>query len=130
MPKCNPTGELVIRTLAMPRDTNMYGHIFGGWVLSQMDLAASSVAGQYSSKRIVTQAINSMSFIAPVHVGDIMCCYADIIKFGVTSMHINVEAWVLSRNQHNDRYQVTEGVFVFVAVDENQKPIPLKKPQS
>ena len=114
----------------MPRDTNMYGHIFGGWVLSQMDLAASSVAGQYSSKRIVTQAINSMSFIAPVHVGDIMCCYADIIKFGVTSMHINVEAWVLSRNQHNDRYQVTEGVFVFVAVDENQKPIPLKKPQS
>ena len=130
MPKSNPTGELVIRTLAMPRDTNMYGHIFGGWVLSQMDLAAASVAGQYSSKRIVTQAINSMSFIAPVHVGDIMCCYADIIKFGVTSIHINVEAWVLSRNQHNDRYQVTEGVFVLVAVDENQKPIPLNKPQS
>lgn len=119
-----PKGELTIRTLAMPANTNPDGHIFGGWVVSQMDLAGLSIASSYTNARCVTVAIDSMTFIAPVHVGDFICCYAEIVKFGRTSMHIHIETWAIG-SQDKSRRKVTEGVFVFVAIDDRGKPIPL-----
>ena len=120
-------GELAIRTLAMPADTNPDGYIFGGWVVSQMDLAGLSVARRYTHSRCVTVAINSMTFIAPVNVGDFICCYAKLVKAGRTSMHIKIETWAVGTRECTDRRKVTEGMFVFVSVDENGKPLPLKK---
>lgn len=119
-----PDGELTIRTLAMPANTNPDGHIFGGWVVSQMDLAGLSIAGRYTQSRCVTVAINSMSFIAPVHVGDFICCYAKMVKLGRTSMHINIETWAIG-SENKTRRKVTEGIFVFVGIDDRGKPIPL-----
>jgi acyl-CoA thioesterase YciA len=122
-----PKGELAIRTLAMPENTNPDGHIFGGWVVSQMDLAGLYVARSHTRGRCVTVAINSMTFIAPVHVGDFVCCYSTIEKLGHTSMHIRIETWAFSSRVDSQRRKVTEGVFVFVAVDENNKPQALIK---
>jgi acyl-CoA thioesterase YciA len=122
-----PKGELAIRTIAMPENTNPDGHIFGGWVISQMDLAGLYMARSYTDGRCVTVAIDSMIFISPVHVGDFVCCYCSIEKIGRTSLHIRIEAWALSSRATANRRKVTEGVFVFVAVDENQKPQPLIK---
>lgn len=124
-----PSGRLAIRTLAMPANTNIDGHIFGGWVVSQMDLAGLSVASHYTHCRCVTIAINSMTFISPVQVGDFICCYADIIKFGTTSMHIKIETWAVDSRESEDtnRRKVTEGIFVFVAIDENGRPTPINK---
>ena len=90
-----PEGELTIRTLAMPCDTNWYGDIFGGWLVSQMDLAGASAALKVAHARVVTVAIDSMSFLSPVKVGDFVCCYAKILKTGRTSVVVQVQAWVL-----------------------------------
>jgi len=119
-----PHGELTIRTLAMPAQTNPNGDIFGGWLVAQMDLAGASMAYQTAHSRIVTVAIESMTFMAPVKVGDFVCCYAELLKIGTTSVRIKVEAWVV-RSQDQQQQQVTEGVFTFVAVDENGKPHPV-----
>lgn len=121
-----PTGILAIRTLAMPANTNPDGYIFGGWVVSQMDLAGLSIASSYTNARCVTVAIDSMVFISPVNVGDFVCCYAQIEKKGRTSMHIKIETWAIGPKDDHHRRKVTEGTFVFVSVDENGKPIPLK----
>lgn len=118
-------GELTIRTLAMPAQTNPNGDIFGGWLVAQMDLAGASVAYQIARSRIVTVAIDSMSFIAPVKVGDFVCCYAELIKIGTTSLTIRVQAWVV-RSQEQIEEQVTEGIFTFVAIDDNGKPQPVR----
>ncbi|WP_454784940.1 acyl-CoA thioester hydrolase YciA [Legionella sp. WA2024007413] len=115
-----PKGELAIQTLAMPADTNANGDIFGGWIVSQMDLAAGILAKRLALGRVATVSIHSMNFLKPVHVGDLVSCYVSLIKQGNTSMTLRVEVWAHPATQ-NEAYQVTEGVFVFVAIDEKGK---------
>lgn len=123
-PDANPRGQLSLRTLAMPRDANPSGDIFGGWVLSQMDIAAGMTASQRSHGRVATVAIDAMSFKRPVFVGDILCVYAEIVRIGKTSMELHVEAWAL-RERIGERVKVTEGRFTFVAIDEERRPRPV-----
>jgi acyl-CoA thioesterase YciA len=117
----SPLGELTIQTLAMPFSTNANGDIFGGWIVSQMDLAAGVLAKKLAQGRVVTVAINSMTFLKPVHVGDVISCHVDLVKQGSSSMTISVEVWAVPATQMG-KYLVTEGVFVFVAVDADGKP--------
>jgi acyl-CoA thioesterase YciA len=121
-----PRGQLSLRTLAMPKDANPSGDIFGGWVLSQMDIAAGMTASQRSHGRVATVAIDAMSFKLPVFVGDILCVYTEVIGIGTTSMKIHVEAWAL-RDRVGERVKVTEGLFTFVAIDDNRKPRPVPR---
>lgn len=121
-----PQGELVIQTIAMPRDTNPSGDIFGGWLMSQMDLGSSILAARTAKSRVVTVAMEGMSFLQPVRVGDRVACYARIEKIGRTSMRIPVEVWV-TRYQTGERVKVTEGVFTYVALGPDGKPIPVKR---
>ena len=120
-----PKGALTIRTLAMPADTNPAGDIFGGWVMSQMDIAGAIAAVERAKGRVVTVAVEAMTFIAPVKVGDILCVYTTIERVGTTSITVAVEAWA-RRNRLDDRVKVTDGHFVYVALgDDGQKrPIP------
>ena len=113
-----PSGTLTIRTLAMPADTNPAGDIFGGWVMSQMDIAGAIAAVERAHGRVVTVAVEAMTFIAPVKGGDILCVYTEVSRVGTTSISIAVEAWARRRGLP-DRVQVTKGHFVFVALDEN-----------
>jgi acyl-CoA thioesterase YciA len=113
-----PHGALTIRTLAMPADTNPAGDIFGGWVLSQMDIAGSICAVERVQGRVATVAVEAMTFIAPVKVGDVLCVYTSIERVGNTSITIAMEAWA-RRNRLADRVKVTEGRFVYVALDEH-----------
>ncbi len=111
-------GEPELRTLAMPADTNANGDIFGGWLVSQMDLAAGIVAKTYAKSRAATVAIEALSFKRPVSVGDIVVCiYCDLYQVGTTSMKIHVEVWS-RKPEVSQREKVTEGTFVFVAIDE------------
>lgn len=110
--------------MTMPTDTNPAGDIFGGWVLSQMDIAAGICAGQRAQQRVVTVAVDSMSFIRPVKVGDILGIYTDVLEVGRTSMQIHVEAWV-RRGRIGQREKVTEAVFKFVSIDEDGNPTPI-----
>ena len=121
-----PEGELTIRTVAMPRDANAAGDIFGGWVLSQMDLAGGIAAGQRARGRVATVAINAMTFIRPVFVGDVLCVYSTIARTGRTSISVELEAWAL-RGRLGDRVKVTEGVFTFVCIGEDGRPKALPK---
>ncbi len=117
-------GRLTTRTLAMPSDTNAAGDIFGGWVLSQMDIAAGICAGQRAQGRVVTLAVESMTFFLAVKVGDILGLYTHIAEIGRTSMVVQVEAWV-RRDRIGLREKVTEGRFKFVALDENGNSTPV-----
>ena len=119
-------GRLTTRTMAMPADTNPSGDIFGGWVLAQMDIAAGICASQRAQQRVVTVAVEGMSFIRPVKVGDILGVYTDVVEVGKTSMKIHVEAWV-RRGQIGLREKVTEAIFKFVALDEDGNPTPVPK---
>ena len=119
-----PEGALTLRTLAMPRDVNVNGDIFGGWVLSQMDIAAGIVSRERSKGRAATIAVDAMKFIRPVKVGDVLCVYTQLLRVGRTSMAIEVEAWV-RRGSLGTREKVTEAVFTFVAIDEEGKPRPV-----
>jgi acyl-CoA thioesterase YciA len=116
-----PHGDLAIRTLAMPADANPSGDIFGGWVLSQMDIAASTCAVERAQCRTVTEALDAMSFISPVKIGDVLSVYTELKKVGNTSMDIYVEAWA-KRGRLGQMDKVTEAMFKFVAVDENGLP--------
>jgi acyl-CoA thioesterase YciA len=116
-----PSGELSIRTFAMPADTNHNGDIFGGWVLGQMDIAGGIFASKIAKGRCATIGVDAMTFRKPVYVGDVMCVYASLIRIGTTSITVGVEAWVIRRNQTN-RILVTEGNFTYVAVDDNGRP--------
>ena len=116
-----PEGELTLRTLAMPKDVNGNGDIFGGWVLSQMDIAAGIIAGQRAEGRVTTVALDAMKFIRPVKIGDILCIYGKIVRVGRTSMAIEIEAWV-KRGRVGDREKVTEALFTFVAIDDDGRP--------
>ncbi len=113
-----------LRTIAMPADTNPNGDIFGGWLLSQMDLAGSVVAVQTAKCRVATVGIEAMTFHRPVHVGDEVSCYAAVAKTGNTSVTIHVHTWARPRSGE-DAYMVTEGNFTYVALDEDMKPIPV-----
>jgi len=117
-------GRLTTRTIAMPGDTNPAGDIFGGWVLSQMDMAAGICAGQRAQGRVVTVALDSMSFIKPVKVGDILGVYTDIEAVGRTSISVHVEAWV-RRGRIGQREKVTDATFKFVAIDDAGTPTPV-----
>lgn len=121
-----PKGELVIQTVAMPHSTNFNGDIFGGWLLSQMDMGAGIIATRRCKSRCATVAIDKIEFLAPVKVGDTVCCYGEILKVGNSSMKIKIEAWVI-RKLTNTKIKVTDGTFIFVAIDENGKPIPVDR---
>src|ERR1700745_2698501 len=121
-----PKGELVIQTIAMPKDTNPSGDIFGGWLMSQMDLGSSILAAKTAKARVVTVAMEGMSFLQPVRVGDTVACYARVEKIGRTSMRIPVEVWV-TRHMTGEERRVTHGVFLLVAVEESGKPMPVKR---
>ncbi|EKE09083.1 MAG: Cytosolic long-chain acyl-CoA thioester hydrolase family protein [uncultured bacterium] len=121
-----PIEDLALRVLAMPRDTNPAGDIFGGWVVSVMDMAGGTLATHTSKSRVVLAAIDKISFLRPVFVGDEVSCYARLIKIGTSSMQIAIEAWV-RRTRGEEILKVTEGLFTFVAVDENRKPQPVQK---
>lgn len=121
-----PKGELVIRTIAMPADTNPSGDIFGGWIMSQMDLGSGILAAKTAKTRVVTVAVEGMSFLSPVQVGDRVACYAWVEKIGRTSMVIPVEVWV-QRYMSGEEVHVTRGVFTCVAVDSEGKPVPVQR---
>jgi acyl-CoA thioesterase YciA len=123
-PRGEPRGELAIRTLAMPADANPSGDIFGGWVLSQMDIAGGLTARERARGRVATVAITAMTFHLPVHVGDVLCAYVEIEKIGRTSIATWIEAWAL-RGKGGGRVRVTEGQFVYVALDEDGRPRPV-----
>lgn len=125
-PPAAPKGDLVIRTIAMPADTNSNGDIFGGWLLSQMDLGGAVFACNLAHSRVATVAIEAMSFIHPVLVGDIVTCFASLQSIGRTSMKIDLEAWV-QRHTDGSLHRVTEGLFTYVAIDEAGRPRPVRR---
>ncbi|MGK2229282.1 MAG: acyl-CoA thioesterase YciA [Devosia sp.] len=119
-----PLGALTIRTLAMPGDTNPAGDIFGGWVMSQMDIAGAIAAVERSKGRVVTVAVEGMTFIAPVKVGDVLCVYTTIERVGTTSITVGIEAWA-RRNRLDERVKVTDGRFVYVSLGEDGSKRPI-----
>lgn len=121
-----PIGQLALQTIAMPADTNANGDIFGGWLVSQMDLAAAIAALDVANGRIATVAIQEMAFLTPVHVGAVVSCYADILDVGRSSIRILVEVWIKHKKTQEPQ-KVTEGEFVFVALDENGRTRTLAK---
>ena len=115
-----PTGKLMLQTSAMPKDTNAAGDIFGGWLVSQMDIAGAIAASQVAKSRVVTVAIDRMSFMIPVKVGSVVSCYTDILATGRSSIQVQVEVW-MCEPADNEAVKVTEGIFVFVALDDQGK---------
>ena len=120
----HPRGELTVRLIAMPADTNANGDIFGGWVLSQMDQAGGIAGVERAQGRVVTIALEAMTFIRPVKVGDVLCVYTQVESVGRTSMKIHVEAWS-QRFRTNMREKVTDATFTFVAIDDDGRPRPI-----
>lgn len=114
--------EPAVRTIAMPADTNPSGDIFGGWLLAQMDLAGGTVALLRARGRVVTVAIDRMTFHRPVYVGDLVSCYAEIVKVGRTSLTVDIETFV-TRHETGEELKVTEGTFTYVHVDGEGKPL-------
>jgi acyl-CoA thioesterase YciA len=119
--EAEPCGELCIRTLAMPANTNQNGDIFGGWLLSQMDLAGGVFASKAAKLRTVTVAIDAMNFRKPVFVGDLVSVHASLVKIGKTSITVHLEAWVMRRKEMNS-ILVTDGNFTYVAIDDAGHP--------
>ncbi len=113
-----PGSEPALRVFAMPKDANANGDVFGGWVMSQMDLAGAVPAVERAGGRIATVAVNAMRFHQPIAVGDLVTCYADIASTGTTSISVKVETWA-KRRRTSTQVKVTEGTFVYVAIDEN-----------
>jgi acyl-CoA thioesterase YciA len=120
-----PASEPSLRAIAMPADTNPNGDIFGGWLLSQMDLAGSTAAQRRAGGRVVTVAITSMVFRQPVFVGDEVSCYAKVGRIGHTSLAVMVESWV-RRGTGHEAIKVTEGLFTYVAIDANRRPLQIQ----
>jgi len=119
-----PTGELTLRTLAMPADANAAGDIFGGWVMAQMDLACGIRAAERARGRVVTAAVQEMAFAMPVKIGDTLCVYTEISRVGRTSMTLKVETWA-QRYLTHVMEKVTEATFVMVALNADGKPTPV-----
>lgn len=124
-----PTGDLTIRTVAMPADTNANGDIFGGWLLSQMDLGGGMFAAKVAQTRTVTVAIEAMTFRKAVHVGDVVSVHAELVRVGRTSLTVHIEAWVLRRTE-SAPILVTDGNFTFVSIDDNGRPQAIKRPDA
>ena len=116
-----PKGDLCIRTLAMPADTNQNGDIFGGWLLSQMDVGGGVFAAKVARSRTVTVAIEAMNFRKAVYVGDLVSVHANLVRVGRTSMTVHLEAWVLRRKE-SQPILVTDGNFTYVSIDDNGRP--------
>jgi acyl-CoA thioesterase YciA len=110
-----------LRTVAMPRDANPGGDIFGGWTLSQMDLAGATFAAQVSGARVATVSIEAMEFLRPIAVGDEVSCYCSVARTGETSVTVRIETWARPRAS-GEPEKVTEGTFTFVAIDDRGKP--------
>ncbi|KQU51811.1 acyl-CoA thioesterase [Bosea sp. Leaf344] len=123
-----PRGELTVRVNAMPADTNANGDIFGGWVMSRMDAAGGIAGVDRAQGRVVTVAVEAMTFIAPVKVGDVLSVYTEVEAVGRTSMKIHVEAWA-RRFRTTLHEKVTDATFTFVAIDEEGRPRPVPKSQ-
>jgi acyl-CoA thioesterase YciA len=121
----SPDTEPTLRAIAMPADTNPHGDIFGGWLLSQMDLAGSTVATRRASGRVVTVAITAMTFHRPVFVGDEVTCYAEVVSVGHTSLTVKIASCV-RRGIGEEKIAVTDGTFTYVAVDAEGKPRPVE----
>lgn len=119
-----PTGELTLRTLAMPADANAAGDIFGGWVMAQMDLACGIRAAERARGRVVTAAVQEMAFAMPVKIGDTLCVYTDIARVGRTSITLSVEVWA-QRYLTHVMEKVTAATFVMVALDGDGRPTPV-----
>ncbi|WP_128564425.1 acyl-CoA thioester hydrolase YciA [Methylobacterium crusticola] len=117
-------GDLTVRTIAMPADTNANGDIFGGWVMSQMDQAGGIAGVERAQGRVVTVSVEGMAFLRPVRVGDVLCVYTRVVATGRTSMKIQIEAWA-RRFRTRSREKVTEGTFTFVAIDDEGRPRPI-----
>jgi acyl-CoA thioesterase YciA len=113
-----------VRTLAMPADTNPAGDIFGGWLLAQMDVAAGTVAWQRAQGRVATVALDAMAFHAPVFVGDVVSCYAEVVRVGRTSITLLVQTWA-RRGRTGEELKVTEGHFTCVAIGDDRRPRPV-----
>ena len=111
-----PQGELALPTVAMPADTNPNGDIFGGWLLSQMDIAGGVAAAEVARGRVATVAVQGMSFLTPVHVGAVVSCYCDILDIGRSSVRVLIEVWINSQHD-GEPIKVTEGEFIYVAID-------------
>ena len=122
----SPQGEIVIRTLAMPADTNSNGDVFGGWLMSQMDMGGAVLARTTAHSRVTTVAVDAMAFHHPVLVGDVVTCYASLLRIGRTSMKIDVQVWV-NRKTDGEPVKVTEGVFTYVAIGPDGRPQLVKR---
>ncbi|ABQ30665.1 thioesterase superfamily protein [Acidiphilium cryptum JF-5] len=128
-PESPPATPPMMRAIAMPADANANGDIFGGWLMSQMDLGGSNLAGRIAHGRIATVAVDAMSFIRPVKIGDEVSVYAELLKVGRTSIQVNVEAWRRARDSASER-RVTKAVFTFVAIDSEGRPRPIAPAQA
>ena len=122
-----PTGQLTVRIVAMPADTNSSGDIFGGWIMAQMDLSAGVAGRERARGRVVTASVSSLSFLQPVKVGDVVAVYTEVVGTGRSSIRVQIEAWVV-RGTGSRQLKVTEALFVMVAVDEAGSPAPLPPP--
>lgn len=125
MAQNEPQGDLCIRTLAMPADTNANGDIFGGWLLSQMDLGGGVFASKVARSRTVTVAIEAMNFRKAVYVGDLVSVHANLVRIGRTSITVHLEAWVLRRKERQS-ILVTDGNFTYVSIDDHGNPQPIQ----
>src|SRR5436190_5967270 len=129
---CSPPakGSPILRTLAMPADTNPNGDIFGGWIMSQMDMAGGILAKETARSRVVTVAVDTFKFLRPVKVGDVVCCYGRVLRIGNTSITIDLEVWVKSVLAETEekwpRFKVTEAIFTYVAIDGKGKKRAIK----
>jgi len=113
-----PRGDLTLQVIPLPADTNANGDVFAGWLVKQMDLAAATMAGRISQGRNATVAMDRMEFLSPLRIGSQVGCYCELVDIGRSSMKISVEVWTLDRTAKNPR-KVTEGLFVYVAIDEH-----------
>ncbi|ART79694.1 acyl-CoA thioester hydrolase YciA [Oceanisphaera avium] len=120
----DPNGDLLMRTMAMPADTNANGDIFGGWIMSQMDLGGSLLANEVAKGPVGTVAVSEMNFSRPVKVGDVVCTHGTLIKVGRTSITVQVDVWVkpVLTPESGERYKVAQAQFVYVAIDKQGRP--------
>ena len=125
--EAEPRGELCIRTLAMPADTNANGDIFGGWLLSQMDIGGGVFASKLANSRTVTVAIEAMNFRKAVYVGDLVSVYSNLVRVGRTSITVHLEAWVLRRQEERHLIRVTDGNFTYVSIDDRGQSQPVRR---
>ena len=122
-----PSGDLTLQVIAMPKDTNALGDIFSGWLVTQMDLAAGITAAHVAQGRVVTVAMDGMSFMVPVNIGSVVSCYTEVIVKGASSIQIQVEVWMKRDYSSEELTKVTDGLFVFVSIDDEGRTRPFSE---